>query len=70
MSCESNRFQIGAVSVRKVDVDVKISLSTSILTWDPIEDVTITVQSIPNVNPRDVKNFDVVTNRKRLTQET
>ncbi len=55
---------MGAVGVRKGDVDVKILLSTSILTWDPMEDVRETVQSIPDVNPHNVKNFDAVTNVK------
>ncbi len=52
---------VRTVDVKKVDVDVKISLSTSILTWDPMEDVQKMVQSIPDLNRQ---NFDVVTDVK------
>ncbi len=52
-------FSHWCCSHQKLDIDVKTSLSTSILTRDPIDNVNKMTQSIPDVNPQDVKNFDM-----------
>ncbi len=54
-------FHTGPVSVRKVDAIVKLLLSTSIL---PNKGRPNMVQSIPDVNPHDVKILTRVTNVK------
>ncbi len=54
-------FILVLLTSKKVDVGVKISMSRSILTWDPNENVKKVVQAIRDVNPHNVKNVDVVT---------
>ncbi len=61
-------FHIDAVDVKKVDLSVKISLSTSILTWEPINNVKKMVQSIPDVNPHDV-NVKTASEFRRRVQD-